>query len=140
MRADLVIHGGMAVNEWAVVPASVAVKDGLILAIGDDAAMPEAAERIDASGLHLLPGLIDVHVHVREPGLTHKEDWGTATRAAAAGGVTTIFDMPNTEPPTGTRGGAGVEAVAGRQQGGRRLRHLWVAGRGQPRCAGGAGG
>jgi dihydroorotase len=103
MRADLVIHGGVVVNEWSAVPASVAVKDGRILAIGDDAAMPEAAERIDASGLHVLPGLIDVHVHVREPGLTHKEDWGTATRAAAAGGVTTIFDMPNTEPPTGTR-------------------------------------
>lgn len=101
--ADLVIHGGTVVNEWAATPASVAIKDGRIMALGDDQAMPAARERLDATGLHLLPGLIDVHVHVREPGLTHKEDWGTATRAAAAGGVTTIFDMPNTEPPTGTR-------------------------------------
>ena len=103
MRADLVIHGGTVANEWGAVRASLAVHEGRILAIGDDSAMPDAAERIDATGLHLLPGLIDVHVHVREPGLTHKEDWGTASRAAAAGGVTTIFDMPNTEPPTGTR-------------------------------------
>jgi dihydroorotase len=110
MRADLVIHGGTIVNEWATLPASLAIKDGVILAIGADSAMPDAAERIDAAGLHLIPGLIDPHVHVREPGLTHKEDWGTATRAAAAGGVTTIFDMPNTEPPTGT-----LEALAQKQ-------------------------
>ena len=55
---------------------------------------------LDAKGLMLLPGLIDPHVHFRTPGLTHKEDWQTAARAALAGGYTTVFDMPNTLPPT----------------------------------------
>jgi dihydroorotase len=110
MQADLIIHGGMVANEWGTIAHSIAIKNGRILAVGEDAAMPPSRDRIDATGLHLLPGLIDVHVHVREPGLTHKEDWGTATHAAAAGGVTTIFDMPNTDPPTGTR-----EALAQKQ-------------------------
>ena len=54
-------------------------------------------------GLHVLPGAIDVHVHFREPGYTHKEDFGTGTAAAACGGVTTVFEMPNVSPPTATR-------------------------------------
>jgi dihydroorotase len=57
---------------------------------------------IDLEGRHLLPGCIDVHVHFREPGMTQKEDFGTGTAAAAAGGVTCVFDMPNTVPPTDT--------------------------------------
>ena len=52
------------------------------------------------TGLHLIPGVIDMHVHFREPGYTHKEDWETGTQAAAMGGVTTVFEMPNTHPPT----------------------------------------
>ena len=56
----------------------------------------------DAKGLHILPGAIDVHVHFRDPGYPHKEDWESGTAAAAFGGVTTVFDMPNTIPPTGT--------------------------------------
>ena len=67
------------------------------------------ARRSTPRGLHVLPGAIDVHVHFRDPGYPHKEDWETGTAAAAFGGVTTVFDMPNTIPPTGTR------AVAGRQ-------------------------
>ena len=62
--------------------------------------MPPAREVIDAAGLHVLPGAIDVHVHFREPGFSHKETWTSATQAAAVGGVTTVFDMPNTNPPT----------------------------------------
>ena len=62
--------------------------------------MPPAREQIDARGLHVLPGAIDVHVHFREPGFSHKETWTSATQAAAVGGVTTVFDMPNTNPPT----------------------------------------
>ncbi len=65
---------------------------------------------IDADGNVLLPGAIDAHVHFREPGYSHKETWATATKSAAAGGVTTVVDMPNTDPPTTT--GANFEAKA----------------------------
>lgn len=99
---DLLITGATVVTDTAVFPAAVAVHDGRILAIGDARAMPPARERLDAGGLHLLPGAIDVHVHFREPGYTHKEDWETGTAAAACGGVTTVFEMPNTDPPTAT--------------------------------------
>jgi dihydroorotase len=102
MTADLVIHGGTVVAPDAAIAASVAIKDGAIVAVGSQAAMPPAAETLDACGLHLLPGAIDVHVHFRDPGYPHKEDWATGTAAAAFGGVTTVFDMPNTIPPTGT--------------------------------------
>ena len=64
--------------------------------------MPPARETLDATGLHVLPGAIDVHVHFRDPGYPHKEDLGSGTAAAAFGGVTTVFDMPNTVPPTAT--------------------------------------
>jgi dihydroorotase len=102
MTADLVISGGTIVTENAAFSASLAIAEGRIAAIGEESAMPPAAERLDATGLHILPGAIDVHVHIREPGYTHKEDWATGTAAAACGGVTTIFDMPNVNPPTGT--------------------------------------
>src|SRR5262245_20529164 len=100
--ADLVIRGGKLVTPDAVFEASVAIADGVILAVGADSAMPLARETLDASGLHVLPGAIDVHVHFRDPGYPHKEDFATGTAAAAFGGVTTVFDMPNTLPPTGT--------------------------------------
>lgn len=102
LTADLVIHNGKVVSPDAVIDASIAVKDGLIVAVGSAEAMPPAAETFDAAGLHLLPGAIDVHVHFRDPGYPHKEDWESGTAAAAFGGVTTVFDMPNTIPPTGT--------------------------------------
>jgi dihydroorotase len=102
MTADLVIHGGTVVSPDAAIAASVAIKDGTVVAVGTDAAMPPAAETLDARGLHVLPGAIDVHVHFRDPGYPHKEDWATGTAAAAFGGVTTVFEMPNTLPPTGT--------------------------------------
>ncbi|HEY2754220.1 MAG TPA: allantoinase AllB [Pseudolabrys sp.] len=100
--ADLVIRGGTVVTPDSAFEASVAISDGKILAVGNDSAMPPAAETIDAQGLHILPGAIDVHVHFRDPGYPHKEDWDSGTAAAAFGGVTTVFDMPNTIPPTGT--------------------------------------
>ncbi len=102
-EADLVIHGGTIVNENAAIAASLAIARERIVAIGTPDTMPPARDTIDATGLHLLPGVIDPHVHFREPGLEYKEDWGTGSAAAACGGVTTVFDMPNTEPPTGTR-------------------------------------
>ena len=109
--ADLVILGATVVTDTASFGAGVAIKDGQILAIGEKRAMPTARETFDATGLHLLPGAIDVHVHFREPGYTHKEDWQTGTAAAAMGGVTTVFEMPNVDPPTGT-----PEALALKQE------------------------
>ncbi|MGQ4274025.1 allantoinase AllB [Terrihabitans sp. B22-R8] len=100
--ADLVVHGGIIAGETETQAASLAIRDGVIVAVGTAEAMPPARETFDATGLHLLPGAIDAHVHYREPGYTHKEDWGTGTQAAAMGGVTTVFDMPNVNPPTGT--------------------------------------
>jgi dihydroorotase len=102
MKADLVIRGGKVVSPDSVIAASVAIKDGAIVAVGADVAMPDAEATLDARGLHLLPGAIDVHVHFRDPGYPHKEDFASGTAAAAFGGVTTVFDMPNTIPPTGT--------------------------------------
>ena len=109
--ADLVILGARVVTDTASFDAGVAIKDGQILAIGEERAMPTARETFDATGLHLLPGAIDVHVHFREPGYTHKEDWQTGTAAAAMGGVTTVFEMPNVDPPTAT-----PEALALKQE------------------------
>ncbi|MEP9380030.1 allantoinase AllB [Aquabacter sp. CN5-332] len=96
--ADLVIHGGKVVTPETVLEASIAVRDGRIVAVGAADAMPAARETFDASGLHVLPGAIDVHVHFRDPGYTHKEDFESGTASAAFGGVTTVFDMPNTIP------------------------------------------
>jgi dihydroorotase len=100
--ADLVIRGGTVVSADSAFRADVAVKDGLIAAVGAPDAMPAAKETLDASSLHVMPGAIDVHVHFRDPGYPHKEDWESGTAAAAFGGVTTVFDMPNTIPATGT--------------------------------------
>jgi dihydroorotase len=102
MQADLVIRGGKVVSPDSVIEASVAIKDGVVIAVGADAVMPSARETLDAKGMHVLPGAIDVHVHLRDPGYSHKEDFASGTAAAAFGGVTTVFDMPNTIPPVGT--------------------------------------
>src|SRR5271169_689513 len=102
ITADLVIRNGKIVSPDAVIDASIAIKNGHVLAVGAAEAMPSAAETFDATGLHLLPGAIDVHVHFRDPGYPNKEDWASGSAAAAFGGVTTVFDMPNTVPPTGT--------------------------------------
>ena len=99
---DLVLHGGTVVNENGRVEASIAVDKEKIVAIGEDRLMPPARERISCAGKHILPGVIDVHVHFRDPGMSEKEDWATGSAAAAVGGVTTVFDMPNTVPPTDT--------------------------------------
>jgi len=97
--ADLLIAGGTVVNESSRFVADVAVKDGVVVFVGHPALAPRTTTTIDARGRFVIPGAIDVHTHIREPGMTQKEDWTTGTRAAAAGGVTTIFDMPNTDPP-----------------------------------------
>lgn len=98
--ADLVLTGGTVVTGMTRYRADIAIKDGLIALVGDPSAMPAAREMVDVGGKYLLPGAIDVHVHFREPGYTHKEDWRTGSAAAAMGGTTTVFEMPNTHPPT----------------------------------------
>jgi allantoinase len=97
---DLAINSGRLVYTDRIAEQSLAIDQGKIVAIGPASQMPPSRQSIDASGLHVLPGAIDVHVHFREPGFSHKETWTTATQAAAVGGVTTVFDMPNTNPPT----------------------------------------
>ncbi|MDA0637775.1 allantoinase AllB [Nonomuraea sp. MCN248] len=98
---DLVIRSRRTVTPGGERPAAVAVRDGRIAALHEHAAPLESAEDVDLRDLVLLPGLVDSHVHVNEPGRTHWEGFATATRAAAAGGVTTIVDMPlNALPPT----------------------------------------
>ncbi|HEV7216084.1 MAG TPA: amidohydrolase family protein, partial [Chloroflexota bacterium] len=97
--AGTVLRGGTVVTPAGAVRTDVHFVGGQIIGVGLPLAAP-GADAIDATGLLILPGLIDVHVHVREPGAPEKEDWATATRAALAGGVTTILDMPNNDPPT----------------------------------------
>ena len=96
---DLLIRGGTLVNQNGIGPADVGVRDGRIAALGD-LGRADAARVIPARGLHVLPGVIDSQVHFREPGLEHKEDLASGTAAAAQGGVTGVFEMPNTTPPT----------------------------------------
>jgi dihydroorotase len=108
---DLVINGGTIVSPDSQYRASIAIKDGVIHAIGAPEAMPKAKQTLDATGLHILPGAIDVHVHFRDPGYPDKEDFASGTAAAAFGGVTTVFDMPNTLPTIGT-----AEALAAKHQ------------------------
>src|SRR5262249_17839006 len=79
-------------------PADIGIRDGRFAAIGR--VEGAGASEIDVRGLHVLPGVIDTQVHFREPGLTHKEDFATGTAGAALGGVTAVFEMPNTQPNT----------------------------------------
>src|SRR3954471_2984450 len=97
-RYDLILKGGTVVNQDGEGVRDVAISGGRIAAIG--AVGSSAAEVIDCRGLHVLPGVIDSHVHFREPGLTHKEDLESGSRSAVMGGVTAVFEMPNTEPTT----------------------------------------
>ena len=98
---DLLIKGGTVVNQSGRALADVGVREGKIVAIGD-LATASAGETVDATGLHVLPGVIDSQVHFREPGPTHKEDLETGSRGAVLGGVTGVFEMPNTNPTTST--------------------------------------
>lgn len=96
---DLIVRGGEVVNHAGRGLADVGVIDGRVVKVGD-LGQASAGEVIDATGLAVLPGVIDTQVHFREPGLEWKEDLETGSRAAALGGVTAVFEMPNTEPAT----------------------------------------
>ncbi len=123
---DLLLTGGTVVNQDGAGPRDIGVRGGRIAALGMLAAA-DAAERIDCRGLHILPGVIDSQVHFREPGFTHKEDLESGSRAAVLGGVTTVFEMPNTDPLT-----TGAAALADKLSRARGRMHcdfaFWVGG------------
>jgi dihydroorotase len=96
---DLVLKGGTVVNQDGVMVRDIAVRGGRIAGFGSFP-VGAAGETIDCRRLHILPGVIDSQVHFREPGAEHKEDLESGSRAAVAGGVTGVFEMPNTKPLT----------------------------------------
>lgn len=114
---DTIIKGGTIVNHDGRARADVGIRDGKIAGIGDLSAA-SAGEVIEASGLHVLPGVIDTQVHFREPGADWKEDLETGSRAAVLGGVTAVFEMPNTKPTTST-----AEALADKVKRGHHRMH-----------------
>jgi dihydroorotase len=116
MQADIVITGGDVVSADAVYRADVAIAGEKIIAVGAPGSMPSSKKVIEAKGKYVLPGAIDSHVHFRTPGYDYKEDWQTGTGAAARGGVTTVLEMPNTNPPTASLAALKVkQGIAARQ-------------------------
>lgn len=102
---DLILAGGTVHTPGGAGVADIGVRDGRIAAIG--VGLGDAGERIDCAGLDVLPGVIDSQVHFREPGLEEKEDLESGSRSAVLGGVTAVFEMPNTKPNTDS-----AEAIA----------------------------
>ena len=100
---DLIVRGGEVVNHAGRGMADIGVRGGKIAAVGD-LGQASAGEVFDATGLTIMPGVIDTQVHFREPGLEWKEDLETGSRAAVLGGVVAVFEMPNTEPTTTDEG------------------------------------
>lgn len=101
MDADIVISGGEVVSADSIFRADVAIAGEKIVGVGAPGSFA-GKKTLDAKGRYVIPGAIDSHVHFRTPGYDYKEDWQTGTGAAARGGVTTVLEMPNTNPPTGT--------------------------------------
>jgi dihydroorotase len=101
IHVDLILKSATVVNHDGTGQRDIAVKNGRIVAIGDMSGFA-ARETLDCRNLHILPGVIDSQVHFREPGIEHKEDLETGSRAAVMGGVTAVFEMPNTKPTTTT--------------------------------------
>ncbi|HJS46295.1 MAG TPA: dihydroorotase [Rhizomicrobium sp.] len=122
---DLLVRGGTVATPNGIAPADVGVIAGRIAAIGSfpDA---KAATVFEAKGLHVLPGVMDTQVHFREPGNTHKEDLASGSLAAILGGVTAVFEMPNTAPPTTTR--AAIEDKLARAKGRMHCDHAFYVG------------
>jgi dihydroorotase len=96
---DLLFKGATVVNQDGASEADIGVRDGRIAAIGS-IKKKQSGETVDVSGLHILPGVIDTQVHFREPGFEYKEDLESGSRSAVLGGVTAVFEMPNTRPAT----------------------------------------
>ncbi len=122
---DLLIRGGTVATPGGIVQADIGVTGGRIAAIGT-LSNAKAGEVFEARGLYVLPGAIDTQVHFREPGNEHKEDLASGSLAAVLGGVTAVFEMPNTAPPTTTR--AAIEDKLARAKGRMRCDHAFYAG------------
>ncbi|MEK4032708.1 dihydroorotase [Methylocystis sp. IM3] len=123
---DVILSGGVLVNQDGEGRRDLGVRDGKIAEIGD-LSRASAGETIDCTGLHILPGVVDTQVHFREPGLSHKEDLESGSRSAVMGGVTAVFEMPNTNPLT-----AGAAELADKVARGTSRMHcdfaFWVGG------------
>ena len=103
MAIDRAIVGGQVATPDGIFPADVLIQGEQVAGVVSPGLAPsDVQETIDASGRLVMPGMVDIHVHTREPGYEHKEDLITCSQAAAAGGVTTMFGMPNLNPPTTT--------------------------------------
>jgi allantoinase len=114
---DLIVRSRRVVTRAGVVPAAIHVSGGVIRAVADWHDVPAGARFDDVGELAVLPGIVDTHVHLNEPGRTEWEGFATATQAAAAGGTTTLVDMPlNSIPPTTTREGLAAKRAAARGQ------------------------
>ena len=100
MIVDNVLTNAKAYLNGQIVDCSIAIEDGKIQKIGKETQMPNADEKINLRNMLVLPGLIDEHVHLRDEGKAYKEDFSSGTAAAAAGGFTTVLDMPNNDPVT----------------------------------------
>jgi dihydroorotase len=123
---DTILKGATIVNHDGTGQRDIGIRNGRIAAIGS-LGQASAGEVIDCTGLHILPGVVDSQVHFREPGLEHKEDLETGSRAAVLGGVTSVFEMPNTKPLTTT-----VETLEDKIRRGRHRMHcdfaFWIGG------------
>lgn len=123
---DVILKGGTVVNHDGRMLRDIGVANGAISSLGD-LGRASAGRTIDCTGLHILPGVIDTQVHFREPGLEHKEDLESGSRSAVMGGVTAVFEMPNTDPQTTT-----PEALADKVRRGHHRMHcdfaFWVGG------------
>jgi dihydroorotase len=114
-KFDVIYAGGTVVNHDGEGVRDIGVIDGRIAAIGQ-LDKGQAGEVVDCTNLHVLPGVIDSQVHFREPGLTHKEDLETGSRAAVVGGVTAVFEMPNTKPLTTSAAALSLKVDAARNR------------------------
>jgi dihydroorotase len=121
--SPLLLRGGRVVDPSQGLDAvlDVLLVDGRVARLGERLDAPEGAEVVDAAGLVVAPGLIDVHVHLREPGGEHKETIASGTRAAVAGGFTAVVAMPNTDPPIDSPAAVGFVKARGEMAGGARV-------------------
>ena len=133
MNRPLLLRGGRVLDPSQDLdgPADVLVRDGRIEAVGSDITGPDDAELMDVSGRVVAPGLIDLHVHLREPGGEHKETIHTGSHAALAGGFTTVWAMPNTDPPIDNPAAVGYLRLAARAARGTQVMPIGAASIGQ---------